>query len=138
VSDDPPELRVIDYKTGSFKWKDGEQFRGGRELQLAIYNRAAQALYPDHEVKEALYYHSVAKERFKQKACPATPEVGKTLEQVLTTLDDTARAGAFAPVADSCDFCDFQGLCGSQREARAERKRADPRIAAFWALREIP
>ena len=138
VSDDPRQLRVIDYKTGYFKWKDGEQFRGGRELQLAIYNRAAQALYPDHEVSEALYYHSVAKQRFKQKACPATDEVGKTLEQVLTTLDDTARAGVFAPVADSCEFCDFQGLCGSRREARAERKHADPRLAGFWALREIP
>ncbi len=89
-------------------------------------------------MSEALYYHSVAKQGFKQKACPATDEVGKTLEQVLATLDDTARAGVFAPVADSCEFCDFQGLCGSQREARAERKHADPRLAGFWKLREIP
>ena len=114
------------------------QPRGGRELQLAIYNRAAQALYPDHDVSEALYYHSVAKEKFKQKTCPATEEVGETLEQVLKTLDDTARAGVFAPVADTCDFCDFEGVCGTQKEARAERKEDDPRLADFRKLREIP
>lgn len=138
VSDDSKQVRVIDYKTGKFLFKDGEQFRGGRELQLAIYNRAAEALYPDHEVSEALYYHAVAKQKFKQKACPATEEVGETLEQVLKTLDDTARAGVFAPVADSCDFCDFEGVCGTQKESRAERKKDDPRIREFLKLREIP
>ena len=138
VDDDTKQVRVIDYKTGQYLWKDEDQFRGGRELQLALYNRAAQALYPDHEISEALYYHSVAKEKFKQKACPATAEVGETLEQVLRTLDDTARAGVFAPVADTCDFCDFEGVCGAQREARAARKRDDPRLAAFLELRKIP
>ena len=130
-------LRVIDYKTGKYYWKDDELFRGGRELQLALYNRAAQALYPDHAVKEALYYHSVASQKFKQKACPATPEVRETLDLVLKTLDDTARAGVFAPVADTCEFCDFVGVCGSRREDRAERKQADPRLAEFRKLRDI-
>ena len=138
VGAEPKQVRVIDYKTGKYLFKDGEQFRGGRELQLAIYNRAAQALYPDHAVSEALYYHSVARERFKKKTCPATEEVGETLEQVLRTLDDTARAGVFAPVADTCDYCDFEDVCDTQKEARAERKRADPRLRAFLKLREIP
>ncbi len=138
VDDHARQVRVIDYKTGRYLWKDDEQFRGGRELQLAIYNRAAQALYPEHAISEALYYHSVAKERFKQKACPATAEVGETLEQVLRTLDDTARAGVFAPVADTCEFCDFEGVCGTRKEARAERKKDDPRLRAFLELRKIP
>jgi hypothetical protein len=60
-------VRVVDYKTGKFQWKAGELFRGGRELQLALYNRAAQALYPGHTVSEALYYHAVAKEKFKHR-----------------------------------------------------------------------
>jgi hypothetical protein len=58
--------------------------------------------------------------------------------RVLRTLDETARAGVFAPVADTCDFCDFQAVCGAARETRAERKKADPRLAAFLKLREIP
>jgi ATP-dependent helicase/nuclease subunit B len=138
VDGDGRRIRVIDYKTGKLLFKEGEQFRGGRELQLALYNRAAHGLHPDHEVCEALYYHAVSRERFRQWACPATEEVGETLLEVLRTLDDTARAGVFAPVADTCDFCDFLDLCGSQREARAERKKADPRLRPFLNLREIP
>jgi ATP-dependent helicase/DNAse subunit B len=131
-------VRVVDYKTGKFQWKAGELVRGGRELQLALYNRAAKALHPGYTVNEALYYHAVAREKFKQLACPATEEVDRTLEQVLRTLDDTARAGVFAPVADTCDYCDFEGLCGSQREARAGRKKGDARLQEFLELRKIP
>jgi ATP-dependent helicase/DNAse subunit B len=131
-------VRVVDYKTGRYPWKEGEQFCGGRQLQLALYNRAAQELYPDFTVSEALYYHAIARERFRQKACPATEEVGETLVGVLRTLDDTARAGVLAPVADTCDYCDFEGICGTQREARAARKRDDPRLESFRKLREIP
>jgi hypothetical protein len=40
-------------------------------------------------------------------------------------------------VADTCEFCDFVGVCGSQRTARAERKQADPRLAGFLELRDI-
>jgi hypothetical protein len=40
-------------------------------------------------------------------------------------------------VADTCDFCDFLDLCGSHREARADRKKPDPRLQAFLKLRDI-
>jgi len=131
-------VRVVDYKTGKPQWKDGEQFRGGRELQLAIYNRAAAKLFEKTAVSEALYYYATPGGRYAQKGCPASPEVDETLVRVLRTLDETARAGVFAPVADSCDFCDFQAICGRTREARAGRKKGDPRLAAFLKLREIP
>ena len=131
-------LRVIDYKTGQYRWKEGEQFRGGRELQLAIYNVAAARLVPEATVDEALYYFATPAGRYKTKACPATAEAAETLAGVLRTLDATARAGTFAPVADSCDFCDYQGICGQAREARAERKKGDPRLGAFQRMRAIP
>jgi len=131
-------VRVVDYKTGKPPWKEGEQFRGGRELQLAIYNRAADRLFAGASVSEAVYYYATPAGRYKQKACPANAEVDETLVRVLRTLDETARAGVFAPVADTCDFCDFQAVCGGARETRAERKKADPRLAAFLKLREIP
>jgi hypothetical protein len=41
-------------------------------------------------------------------------------------------------VADTCDFCDYQGICGGAREARAGRKKGDPRLAAFQLMRAIP
>jgi ATP-dependent helicase/DNAse subunit B len=131
-------VRVVDYKTGQFRWKEGEQFRGGRELQLAIYNRAAEKVFEGASVSEAVYYFATPGGRYKQKACPANAEVDETLVRVLQTLDATARAGVFAPVADTCDFCDFKAVCGGAREQRAERKKADPRLAAFLKLREIP
>jgi RecB family exonuclease len=138
ASGEAKRVRVVDYKTGKPPWKEGEQFRGGRELQLAIYNRAADRLFEGASVSEALYYYATPRGGYVQKACPANAEVDETLVRVLRTLDETARAGVFAPVADTCDFCHFQAVCGAARETRAERKRADPRLAAFLKLREIP
>lgn len=131
-------VRVVDYKTGKYFWKDGEQFRGGRELQLALYNEAVRKLQPGTAVAEARYYHSTTANRFRSKACPATPEVAQSLRQVLKALDDTARAGVFAPIADSCDFCAFDAICGRFKKERAERKKGDPRLATFLSIREIP
>ncbi len=132
------QVRVIDYKTGKYFWGREEQFKGGRELQLALYNRAAKAIFPDRDVAEAVYYYATATGEYRRKACPATPEVDAALTTVLTTLDDLAVAGVFPPVADSCRFCDFQAVCGPFRENRAQRKSGDPRLASFKRLREIP
>jgi RecB family exonuclease len=131
-------VRVIDYKTGGHYWKREEEWKGGRELQLALYNRAARRLFPDHAVAEAVYYYATAKGEYKRKGRQATTEVDETLTHVLKTLDDLAAAGVFPPVADTCMFCDFQAVCGPFREARAARKSGDPRLAAFKRLREIP
>jgi RecB family exonuclease len=132
------QVRVVDYKTGGYWWKRDEEWKGGRELQLAIYNLAAQVLFPEHNVAEAAYYYATAKGEYRRKARAATPEVDEKLKTVLGTLDDLAVAGVFPPVADSCDFCDFQTVCGPFRESRAARKAGDPRLAAFRLLREIP
>jgi ATP-dependent helicase/DNAse subunit B len=131
-------VRVIDYKTGRYFWKPDEQGKGGTELQLAIYNLAAKEAYPKHEVAEAVYYYATAAGDYKKKACAATPEAEQTLRRVLVTLDGLAAAGVFPPVADNCRFCDYQPVCGPFREDRARRKSADPRLAAFKGLREIP
>ena len=131
-------VRVIDYKTGGFYWERDQQFNGGRALQLAVYNLAARAAYPDHQVAEASYYHSTAVGRFKRKSCADTPEVEETLRRVLGDLDALVASGVFPPVADDCMFCDFKSVCGPFREARAERKTGDPRLAVFKKMREIP
>jgi len=130
-------VRVVDYKTGGHYWRRDEEWKGGRELQLAIYNLAAKILFPAHQVAEAAYYYATARGEYRRKARAATPEVDAQLTSVLATLDDLAAAGVFPPVADSCDFCDFQSVCGPFRASRAARKAADPRLAAFKRLREI-
>jgi ATP-dependent helicase/DNAse subunit B len=131
-------VRVIDYKTGKYYWEREDHFKGGTELQLAIYNQAARVAYPDHAVAEAVYYYSTAAGEYRRKACAATPEVAETLRGVLSDLDALAAAGVFPPVADNCTFCDYQAVCGPFRVERAARKAADPRLAAFRTMREIP
>ncbi len=133
----PRRVRVIDYKTGGYYWKTGEEFRGGRALQLQIYNLAAAELYPKHEVTEASYYFATSKGEFQSKTCAATADNDATLRRVLGTLDDLVAAGTFPPVADDCGFCNFQPVCGPHREARAKRKSGDPRLVAFGKMREI-
>jgi len=130
-------VRVVDYKTGGHYWRRDEEWKGGRELQLAIYNLAAKLHFPAHQVAEAAYYYATARGEYRRKARAATPEVDAQLTSVLATLDDLAAAGVFPPVADSCDFCDFQSVCGPFRASRAARKAADPRLAAFKRLRGI-
>ena len=133
----PRRVRVIDYKTGKYRWEEGEEFRGGRDVQLAIYVLAAGAAYPTHEVAESRYYYSTSLGRFRTKHIEGTDIARDTLKQVLTTLDDTVARGAFAPVADDCDHCDYQAICGPNRAQRAARKKGDPRLAAFYQMREI-
>ncbi len=131
------QVRVIDYKTGWNDWKAEDQFRGGQSVQLAIYVRAAEQAYPKLTVAESRYYFCTSKQRFACKGIEGTPETTATLNSVLTTLDDIAEQGVFAPVADACGFCDFKGICGPHRERRAAHKADDPRLAAFHRMREI-
>lgn len=131
-------VRVVDYKTGGYFWKKDEQWKGGTELQLAVYNAAARALAPGQPVAEAVYYYSTEYGRYKRKGLPAEPEQDDTLQWVLSTLDAQAASGVFPAVADNCKYCDFQLVCGEGREARAGRKVSDSRVAAFLKLREIP
>ncbi len=129
----PKRVRVTDYKGGKYIWQDEDEFKGGRNVQLAIYVLAAEAAYPKAEVTESRYYYSTAYGRFKTKRIEGTDAARNTLKQVLTALDDTVAKGAFAPVADECGFCDYQAICGPHREHRAARKkRTDPRLAAFY------
>ena len=66
-----------------------------------------------------------------------TDTARETLKHILVTLDDTVRAGVFAPIADDCEYCDYLDICGPQKEMRAARKKGDPRLAAFYRMREV-
>ena len=113
------------------------QFKGGKALQLAIYNHAARVAYPGSEITEAVYYYATGAGEYKRKGCACTPEVDATLGSVLSGLDQLAAAGVFPAVADNCKFCDYQTICGPFRVERAARKAADPRLASLRTMREI-
>jgi ATP-dependent helicase/nuclease subunit B len=131
-------VRVIDYKTGRYNWRDGEELKGGRVVQLPMYNRVAAELHPDKTVEAAIYYHATDRGRFRKKRCEATPEGDVLLRRIFGTLDDLAAQGVFPPVADDCEYCAYDELCGHDREVRAQRKASDPRLAAFRQMRQIP
>jgi ATP-dependent helicase/DNAse subunit B len=137
-AEDPPRVRVLDWKTGRFRFEEDAEFEGGREFQLVLYNAAAESLYPERQVSEAVYRFATEKGRFSEKACPNSPEKRETLGRILEHLDALAQSGVFAPTADSCAFCTFLEICGPHRERRAARKADDPRLAPFRRLREIP
>lgn len=134
----PDRVRVVDYKTGARPKNASAELDGGRALQLRVYNLALRHVYPNHRVEEAEYDYLTAKGGYKQRAAAATPESEAELAQVVADYDDLARAGVFPPLADTCEFCDFQAICGPEREARAARKRDDPRLAPLRAIREKP
>ncbi len=137
VAQQPKRVRVTDYKSGKYKWQDEDEFKGGRNVQLAIYILAAASAYPKHVVTESRYYHCTAYGRFKTKRIEGTDTARETLKHILVTLDDTVRAGVFAPIADDCEYCDYLDICGPQKEMRAARKKGDPRLAAFYRMREV-
>src|SRR5687767_3817687 len=41
VAQKPNRVRVTDYKSGKYIWQDEDEFKGGRNVQLAIYVLAA-------------------------------------------------------------------------------------------------
>ena len=131
------QVRVTDYKSGKYIWEEEDEFKGGRNVQLAIYVIAAADAYPKHDVTESRYYYSTAHGRFKTKRIEGSDAARQTLKQILVALDDTVRAGAFAPVADDCGFCDYIDICGPHREMRAARKKGDARLAQFYLMREV-
>ncbi len=135
---DPDRVRVVDYKTGAAPKNKAGGLEGGRALQLRVYNLALRQAYPRHRVEQAEYDYLTAKGGYLQVAAPATPESEAELARVVADYDELARAGVFPPVADSCDWCDYQAVCGPGREARAARKRDDPRLVRWRAVRELP
>ena len=134
----PERVRVVDYKTGAAPKNKAGGLEGGRALQLRVYNLALRQVYPQHRVEQAEYDYLTAKGGYLQVAAPATPESEAELARVVADYDELARAGVFPPVADSCEWCDYQVICGPGREARAARKRDDPRLARWRAIRELP
>ena len=130
ASGDAKRVRVVDYKTGKLPWKKDEQFRGGRELQLAIYNRAAdQALRGRLGERGDLLLRDPERGATSRRPAPRRRRWTRPSSASCGPSTTTARAGVFAPVADTCDFCDFQAVCGggARGARRAEEGRPPPR-----------
>ncbi len=133
-------LRVTDHKTGKNRTQEGKTVvDGGRVLQPVIYGLALKALFPEETVFAGRLFYCTNAGGFHPYEIPLMGEAPKRGIEVLDIIDRAIENGALAarPEAKTCDWCDFQVVCGSQEERRTRRKDAKL-FADLDALRNMP
>ena len=134
---------VLDYKsggTGEYTNLNKDPVRRGTRLQLPVYGLAARQLLGDGVDIQVAYWFVTAKEKFVTRP-PKPGHLDKMLDAfaaVVGTITDGIGAGLFPanPGKDgtNCRYCDFKNLCPTRREQHWQRKRNDPRLAAYVAM----
>jgi len=145
-------LLVTDYKTGSPRRytdladPEKDPVAAGEKLQLPVYGLAAAAAHGGGHPVEAQYWFTSTRGRWKEIGYPVTAARQARFLEVLAAIADGMADGVFparptgkdtaAPGYVDCWACDPDGL-GSREARRAwERKRSDPRLAAYRDLVE--
>lgn len=143
-------LLVTDYKTGSIRrYSDlmkADPVMAGERLQLPVYGLAARAAYGTDTPVMAQYWFTSTRGEWKEVGYPVTAAVEQRFLAVLTTITDGLADGVFAarPAEQDtaphgwidCRACDPDGLGSRERRRAWERKRSDPRLAAYRQLVE--
>ena len=133
-------LRVTDHKTGKNRTRAGQTVvDGGRVLQPVIYGLALKALFPDETVFSGRLFYCTSAGGFQPYEIPLMGEAPKRGIEVLEIVDRAIEKGLLAarPGADTCQWCDFQVVCGRDEERRTRRK--DPKaFADLDELRKMP
>jgi len=133
-------LRVTDHKTGKNRMQEGKTVvDGGRVLQPVIYGLALKALFPEETVFSGRLFYCTNAGGFHPHEIPLMGEAPKSGVEVLDVIDRAIDSGLLAarPAAKTCEWCDFQMVCGDKEEQRTRRK--DPaKFADLDALREMP
>jgi ATP-dependent helicase/nuclease subunit B len=121
------DLRVTDYKTGTYWVKRGMVVGGGEQLQPVLYALAMEQVLGARVVQSRLFYCTRAG-GFSQAHVPLTSDARAAGLQVLGTIDRAIAAGFLppAPRRRACGFCDFRAVCGPQEETRITVKDAGP------------
>jgi len=141
---DGSRLRVIDYKTGIVAGQ-ADGFSGGTTLQLPLYLLASCRIWKQADIEKSwAEYDSVSRKgKFKHLLFRGENwmEKEKTLKKIIRIIAQGILEGTFFPFREgdrSCDYCDFQALCEQGTNALFQRKRNDPRTAAFLEMKSIP
>ena len=141
---DGSRLRVIDYKTG-FVEGPADGFGGGTTLQLPLYLLASCRIWKQADIEKSwAEYDSVSRKgKFKCLLFHGEnwTEKEKTLKKIIQIISQGILEGTFFPCREgdrSCDYCDFKTLCEQGTSALFQRKRTDPRTAAFLEMKNIP
>jgi hypothetical protein len=104
-------LKVIDYKTGSFRrFMGGGLYNGGRRLQAVLYSAAAERLM-GARVERMEYHFPTRKGENERRRFPRSELAGGLT--LVERLLDVASSGRFLPTdhAGDCAWCDYKHLC---------------------------
>lgn len=129
----PGGLEVVDYKTGRrLPTPSGAVYRGGRQLQHALYALVAEQL-AGHlgPVLRSSYYFPSAHAQQHRVSHGYPDKV--LLRRVLLDLTEPLRTGAFVHserLEDDCRYCNLKPACRTQSES-ADRAMLDCSELAF-------
>jgi RecB family exonuclease len=140
---------VVDYKTGSARkfrrLGEANPTADGTKLQLPVYAHAVSAVLGASEAEASAENCFLRKDRGKRIRVPLTPQVEVRYTATLAVIADGIAGGLFPhrPLKDDsfsgfieCPYCDPDGLGVKDHRDRWQRKRRDPRLAAYLALVE--
>lgn len=107
-------LLIIDYKTGSSKRHQKSRkeapFKGGRQLQAAIYADVAESLFGDRVARFEYWFPTP---RGENAIVPFDRADLRSALPVVESLLDHVATGSFVPTteADDCRYCEYQCVC---------------------------
>ncbi|HXZ36311.1 MAG TPA: PD-(D/E)XK nuclease family protein [Thermodesulfobacteriota bacterium] len=137
-------LRVIDYKTGKLQGEE-DGFCGGTTLQLPLYLMAACRTWKEADLEKSWAEYCSVSRKGKFARIPfrgdGWEEKEANLKKILETIFQGISEGTFFPYREKsqgCSFCDFRNLCEHGVDVLFEKKKKDPRAAAFLEIRQIP
>jgi ATP-dependent helicase/nuclease subunit B len=137
-------LVVTDHKSGSAdkfrKLSAEDPTLGGVLFQLPSYAAAARARYGSDDTTVRAEYGLMAKGDYKRYGYVVTAEVDQRVREALASVLAGIEAGFFPNrperptyrVFVSCEYCEPDHLGTADRWADWERKRHDPRLAAWF------
>ncbi|HAA25568.1 MAG TPA: PD-(D/E)XK nuclease family protein [Ruminiclostridium sp.] len=137
--------RIIDYKSGgTYGYSDREYFKGGKQIQHALYAYACEMLLGKNngmqnaKVTEGIYLFPTKKGEGRRFV-----RVQRDISELLELLDDLftiIEEGIFAAAEDpgECRWCDYQVVCRIERLHKViAGKRSDPDVKALSAIRRL-
>ncbi|MDD3840441.1 MAG: PD-(D/E)XK nuclease family protein [Clostridia bacterium] len=142
---DQGQLIIIDYKTGSFRNYDAnDYFKGGRQIQHAVYSAAVEKILSEkqedvsHQVKSAGYIFPTIR---GEGQCIMYPQ-DKRQEVfiLLDTLLDILAKGLFIMTESGgdCRICEYGDICRRQdAEPVLAQKAADSCVPELECVRQV-
>lgn len=141
---------VIDYKTGgTYLYRPGVRFRGGRQLQHVLYGLALEEILSSKgrgspsEILQCGYQFPTLKGE-GQRVLRSYPECREHLFDILDNLSELISQGAFTMTVnpeEDCAFCDYPPVCAPEKYGAAavetvQEDREGP-LSIFRSVREM-